>query len=419
MIDQKQNVDEYQRELKELRDTHKSLKGKVDWLTDEKMDRIQESLDNREAVEKERADIKKAQAAIDERLSTFEEKMKTAKSGEVEKEDKFVEERKAMRQYILKGDKALAPDTLKRLSTSTSAPSWGYTIDADQETMIRERVINMNPIREVADQITIGSTSVNIPVQTGDAAVDVRAEGVSRPESTDGTLVNRAITPVTYVSVQHITQELAEDSFVDIEGFLRKRFSKTFASKESEQFLNANSSAGNVGLLNTQTATTIPADNRLRTKITAGEGQYQVTTDLIFDLVHDTVHNQYAKNGTFLFNRPTLGQIRLLENTNGELVFNLGMSGIPGMAMEILGHKYKICDSMASYSKKTGATNTGKTLVIFGDFDEFCIADRTEISVLHDIYTQSPNGAIRVIARKRVGSTLIHPEAFGTIHTGT
>ena len=49
-----------------------------------------------------------------------------------------------------------------------------------------------------------------------------------------------------------------------------------------------------------------------------------VTADGLISLVHG-IKSEYAKNGTFVFNRTTLSAIRKLKDTAGQYVFQAGM----------------------------------------------------------------------------------------------
>ena len=139
------------------------------------------------------------------------------------------------------------------------------------------------------------------------------------------------------------------------------------------------------------------------------EGQFLLTADGLLDL-YAAVATDYARNGTFVFNRTTLGAIRKLQDSSGasagvgSYVFMTGLqAGIPNT---ILGQPYIEAADMAD-------VGAGTKPVAFGDFRRgYMIVDRINLSVLRDPYTQAASGTIRYIARRRVGGQVILAEAI-------
>ena len=51
--------------------------------------------------------------------------------------------------------------------------------------------------------------------------------------------------------------------------------------------------------------------------------------------------------------------------------------------------------------------------IAFGDFTRaYTLVDRVNISIMRDQFTQATSGNIRYIARRRVGGTVVLPEAI-------
>jgi HK97 family phage major capsid protein len=51
--------------------------------------------------------------------------------------------------------------------------------------------------------------------------------------------------------------------------------------------------------------------------------------------------------------------------------------------------------------------------IAFGDFSRaYTIVDRVNLSVMRDPYSQATSGNIRYVARRRVGGTVVLPEAI-------
>ena len=55
----------------------------------------------------------------------------------------------------------------------------------------------------------------------------------------------------------------------------------------------------------------------------------------------------------------------------------------------------------------------GAKPIAFGDFARaYCLVDRTNMSIVRDPFTQNHLGNVRYTARRRVGGTVVIPEAI-------
>jgi len=122
-------------------------------------------------------------------------------------------------------------------------------------------------------------------------------------------------------------------------------------------------------------------------------------------LVH-SIKADYARSGTFVFNRSTLAAIRKLKDTAGQYVFQAGMTLTGGVTNTILGYPYVEATDMPD----VGANNFP---IAFGDFRRaYMIVDRINLAVLRDPFTQATTGNVRYVARKRTGGQVILAEAI-------
>jgi HK97 family phage major capsid protein len=130
-----------------------------------------------------------------------------------------------------------------------------------------------------------------------------------------------------------------------------------------------------------------------------------ILADGLIALVHG-IKSEYAKNGTFVFNRTTLSSIRKLKDTAGQYVFQAGMMLTGGVTSSVLGHPYIEATDMPDEGSNTFP-------VAFGDFRRgYMIVDRVQMAVLRDPFTQATSGNVRYIARRRVGGQVIQAEAI-------
>ncbi len=128
-----------------------------------------------------------------------------------------------------------------------------------------------------------------------------------------------------------------------------------------------------------------------------------ITADGLIDLFH-AVKTAYARNGTWLMNRQTLGEVRKLKDSQGQYLWQPGLqAGVPGA---ILGAPFVEAPDVPDIAANA-------TPVVFGDFRRgYLIVDRVQMSVLRDPFTQATSGNVRFIARRRVGGQVVLAEAI-------
>jgi HK97 family phage major capsid protein len=130
-----------------------------------------------------------------------------------------------------------------------------------------------------------------------------------------------------------------------------------------------------------------------------------LTADGLITLVH-SIKSDYIRNGTFVFNRSTLSDIRKLKDTAGQYIFQQGMMLSGSMSSTILGHPYVEATDMPDVAANAYP-------IAFGDFNRgYMIVDRVALAVLRDPFTQATTGNVRYIARRRVGGQVVQAEAL-------
>ena len=193
-----------------------------------------------------------------------------------------------------------------------------------------------------------------------------------------------------------INEQLLEDSVFNLEAEMNEEFSTQFAKKEGQVYITGTAVGEPEGILtNSDISTT-----------NSGSGT-ALTADGLLTLVH-SIKSDYGRNGTFIFNRTTLGAIRKLKDSAGQYVFQAGMMLTSGVPNTILGYPYVEMPDMPDVGSSAKP-------VAFGDFSRgYMIVDRVALSVLRDPFTQATSGNVRYIARRRHGGQVILPEAIVT-----
>ncbi|MDR5730098.1 MAG: phage major capsid protein, partial [Terriglobia bacterium] len=122
---------------------------------------------------------------------------------------------------------------------------------------------------------------------------------------------------------------------------------------------------------------------------------------------------QYWPNARYVLNRFTLRDIRTLKDTQGNYLWQPAADGIHGLSTglpaTLYGYPYTI-----AVDYPTAAANA--YTVTFGDHSlAYWIADRIEMQLLRDPFTQASAGAVVLHARKRVGGQIVLPEAINAL----
>ena len=188
---------------------------------------------------------------------------------------------------------------------------------------------------------------------------------------------------------------MLEDSAFNLESEMSLEFSEQFSKGEGTAFVSGNgvgkplgftdSSAG-VGSTNSGSGTLLKADGLL-------------------DLVY-AIKSEYLGNARFVMSRGTLADVLQLEDTAGQKIFHVGLNLVSGAPSTIAGFPYTLATDMPS-------VGAGTKPVAFGDFARaYTIVDRVNMSVMRDPYSQATSGNIRYVALRRVGGTVVLPEAI-------
>ena len=123
----------------------------------------------------------------------------------------------------------------------------------------------------------------------------------------------------------------------------------------------------------------------------------------LIDMAHN-LKTAYARNGTWLLNRKTLGAIRKLKDDQNGYVWMPGLAAL--RPSTILDAPYLEVPDMADEAANAYP-------IAFGDWRRaYLIVDRISMSVLRDPFTQSTSGTVRFVARRRVGGQVVLAEAI-------
>lgn len=268
----------------------------------------------------------------------------------------------------------------------------GYLAPSEFVAEIIKGVTELSPVRSLARQRTTGNKSIMQPKRTGRSSARRAAELQTRTETTGlawGMVEINA--PEAYALID-ISQQNLEDSAFDLEAEIREEAVDQFSVLEGAEFVSGTGVGQMEGILvNADVAETNSGDANL------------ITGDGILSLKYG-VKSDYAKNGSFVLNRTTMGAVRRLKAADGTYLWQPGIA--QGRPNTIDGDPYVEVPDMPNVA-------AGAYPIAYGDFRRaYCLVDRIAMQMLRDQYTQATAGAIRFLFRRRVGGQVVLAEAI-------
>ena len=368
-------------------------KGATDPITEEKFSKIESKLDALEDVNQKFTKEMMESKKINERMDKIETEIKRPELGFSSQQIDVT--MKAYDKYLRKGKESLDEMEHKVLTVSNDTGG-GYLAPPEYVEEIMKKVTEMSPIRSIARVRQTSNRSVQVPTRTGTFSATFVAETGTRSETTGLTYGMEEITAHELYALVDISEQDVEDSAFNMESELSSEFAMQFAKAEGTAFVNGTSAGQPEGFMtNSSVGTT-----------NSGAGA-ALTANGLIDL-YSAVKTDYARNGTFVFNRATLGKIRQLQDTNGSYVFQAGFSLQVGVPNTILGQPYIEAPDMPDVGSSAKP-------VAFGDFNRaYMIVDRIALAILRDPFTQATSGTIRYVARRRLGGQVVMAEAIRT-----
>ncbi len=293
---------------------------------------------------------------------------------------------------------------IKSLNTLIPADG-GYAVPRIIDAMIARELIEISPIRALAQVVQTGSAGYRKLVSTGGTASGWVSETTARPETE--TPQFKEIAPPTgeLYANPAASQTMLDDAGFDLESWLASEIAMEFARAEGAAFVNGTGFDQPEGFLNAPAST---ADDGART---FGTLQYIGSGDAagfgntpearLIDLVH-TMKAGHRQGASFVMNSATLAEVRKLKTADGAFLWQPGM--VEGQPDRLLGYPVVEAEDMPDVA-------TGAFPIAFGNFRHgYLIAERSATQILRDPFTNKP--FVHFYATKRVGGQVLDSAAI-------
>lgn len=275
---------------------------------------------------------------------------------------------------------------MNALSVGTDGEG-GYLVPDEYEHTLVQALEDENFFRPIANTITT-SGDRKIPMVTGHGTASWTEEKTKIKES-DEQFGQETLGAYKAATTVKVSEELLYDDAFNLEAYLSQEFARRIGSLEEEAFLVGDGSGKPTGVFTSA-----------KTGVTSTSAE-AITFDEVFDLFY-SLKSAYRKNGIWICNDTTIKALRKLKDANGQYLWQPSVSAAtPDM---LLNRPIKT----SSYAPEI---ETGKTPIIFGDFNYYWIADRRGRSFkkLVEIYSETDEVGFKTT--ERVDGKLLLPEA--------
>lgn len=331
-------------------------------------------------------------SAIVARLEKLETKAnRPGASGGVEnKGGENTAETKAFGTYLRQG--AVNPDEIKALNKATDTAG-GYLVPDTFVAELLKNVVQFSPVRQYARVMSISSADVTMPKRTGTMTAAWVSETGNR-SSTQQTYGQVTLTPHEAACYVDVSNQLLEDSAIDIANEISLDGAEEFGRLEGAAFVNGDGTGKPKGIL----------AETLEEIVTAGAAA--ITADELINAFYD-LPAFYRANATWGMNSGTLSAVRKLKTASGDYLWQPSLQA--GQPELLLGRPVAELPDM----EDIGA---GNTPIVFGDFNQgYRIVDRVQLALLRDPFKLAENGQTRFHLRRRVGGGVVKAEALRKI----
>lgn len=284
-------------------------------------------------------------------------------------------------------------DVQNALSIGTDSEG-GYLVPDEYEKKLVESLQDEVFFRSLATVIRTSSGDRKIPIVTSKGEAAWIDEEGQFPES-DDSFGQTSIGAYKLATMIKVSDELLNDSVLNIEQYISKEFGRRIGAKEEEAFFVGDGQGKPIGLFNTT--------GGAETGVTAAT--VSITFDDVMDLYY-SLRAPYRNKASWLLNDSTVKAIRKLKDGNGNYIWQPSVR--EGEPDRILNRPYRTSIYVPELAE-------GKRVMAFGDYSYYWIADRQGRSFkrLNELYAAT--GQVGFLACERVDGKLILSEAVKTL----
>jgi len=338
-------------QAKELLDVAATENRELTAEESEKFDRINRDLDTKDARMKSILDAEQRARDIEESRARLG--VKPDLGGESRPE---IDDNDTVRR-LLRGE--IRSATFEKRAITKSSATLVATSVYDR---IVEHLVQANVVRGLATVLTTSSgESLAIPKSTAFSTASIVGEG-TQASASDPTLSTTTLGAYKYVVLVQLSNELANDSSIDVGGFLARQAGIAIGVATRGHMTTGDGSSKPFGIVTRASAGVTGA--------TSVSGAF--TADNLIDLRYSVGAVYTAQPGNaFMLNSTAMSAARKLKDSQNRYLFEPGLNGTVDA---LLGYPVQINDSMANPAVSAKS-------VIFGHMPSYFIREVNGIDV--------------------------------------
>lgn len=376
----------------------------------EEFKRVSEETNTKTAAEIKEVAERAFNAAMDsqKQLENIEAKLnRPGFAGNASQEDAAQAEHKsAFGAYVRKGTEFSHEIEAKALATGTnSGADGGYAVPKVIDSMIADFLVNVSPMRQVANVVQISTPDYHKIVNIRGTASGWVGETDARTATNTPQIKDVVPTMGDLYANPQATQRMLDDVFFNAEQWLAENVALEFARAEGAAFITGDGSNKPTGLLagtinSTDDATRAFGAIQYVATGAAGDFASSNKADFLYSLV-GKLKAGYRQNASFMLNKATLFEIAAFKDANGRYLFDF--STVPGKPNSLLGYNVVEAEDMPAKAANSYS-------IAFGDFKQaYLIVDRVGTRIVRDPFSNKPYVGFYTV--KRVGGAVVNSEA--------
>jgi HK97 family phage major capsid protein len=290
--------------------------------------------------------------------------------------------------------------------TKATPADGGFTAPTEWDRTVTDRLVIVSPMRQICSVQTISVNAFTKLFNNKGTTSGWVGETAARTETATPTFGSLTYTTGELYANPSASQQMLDDSLVDLEAWLAGEVEQEFALQEGTAFVNGTGVNRPNGITTYITGGTNAAAHPYGAILTVNSGiAAAIGADSILNLIH-ALPSAFTPNARFAMNRDTHRQVRLLKDTTNQYLWQPSYQA--GQPATLAG--YPITEMAALPNVAASARP-----ILFGDFARsYLIVDRAGLRLLRDPFTNKPN--VMFYTTKRVGGGLLNPEPMRALN---
>lgn len=288
---------------------------------------------------------------------------------------------------------------------SVSPTDGGYAVPQELDAVISSQLLDISPIRSIAQVVQTGSSGYRKLMATGGTASGWVSEIASRDQTETPQFAEIAPPTGELYANPAASQSMLDDVNFDLEAWVANEVAMEFARAEGTAFVTGSGTNQPEGFLSAATSTAEDAARSFGSIQYIGSGDATgldtAPEEKLVDLIH-TLKSGHRQGASFVMNSATLAEVRKLKTADGAFLWQPGM--VDGQPDRLLGYPVVEAEDMPDVA-------AGEFPIAFGNFRHgYLITESSATQMLRDPYTNKP--FVHFYATKRIGGQVLDSNAI-------